>query len=198
MMLPDCSPQFAFLSFAANLSDKLKNLPNKKSVLLSSASDIERSFTATLNERCYYSDTVIVKLACIQTNRHAHTHALSISIHRLCPHRCRSVDVGQYVCRWVVSNACIGFSFHELIQWASQLSMATPERPEVQLFIIITDNVRLRIPNSIKVCLMTAAPRFRVLWKSSMLKNVCTVALELRLIIWLCNTYSVLQPFILH
>lgn len=78
--------------------------------------------------------------------------------------------LGQFVFRWVVSNACISLGFQELIQWASQLWEATPERPEVQLFVIITDSVRLRIPNSIKVRLITAATRFRLLLKSTVLK----------------------------
>ena len=126
-------------------------------------------------------DVVILTLSLsnwLADRTHTHTRGMRTRTHAL-PYPPSSTisaptDVaqylGQFVFRWVVSNACISLGFQELIQWASQLWEATPERPEVQLFVIITDSVRLRIPNSIKVRLMTAATRFRLLWKSTVLK----------------------------
>lgn len=40
--------------------------------------------------------------------------------------------LGQLICRWVVRNHHISLGFQELTQWASHVSAATPERPEVR------------------------------------------------------------------
>lgn len=72
--------------------------------------DIERSFTVLLTQRRYYSVTVVEEQISRQKHSGMHRHTLHSAPTDVVQY------LGQLVCRWVVSDACISSGLQELIQ----------------------------------------------------------------------------------